>query len=243
MVSRVAITDEALLAEANRQSLSMPSFSGPSTPELWVQDGSLELQGKIAKGTLVSKVRTKEVDPLRDADLGGVVEGEDFASLPRGFVELSNCLGILVLGFEKEINSLLRKLEAKKGCGVKASGGRQHSLSSSRLEKEIRRLKCSVNYNSVPSMVKGKGRGGCGVSGRGSLLAIGDSARRSLFILGRVFLFFSFFGFSLGGFQPLWALGVGGKVGFNLSLFFSCLPYGPYLYAPCVFCCAFCKLF
>ncbi|RVX20387.1 AP-2 complex subunit alpha-1 [Vitis vinifera] len=130
----------------------MPSFSGPSTPELWVQDGSLELQGKIAKGTLVSKVRTKEVDPLRDADLGGVVEGEDFASLPRGFVELSNCLGILVLGFEKEINSLLRKLEAKKGCGVKASGGRQHSLSSSRLEKEIRRLKCSVNYNSVPSM-------------------------------------------------------------------------------------------
>ena len=137
VVSCVAITYKALLVEANQQSSSVPSFSGPSTPKLWVQDGSSELSRKIVKGASVSEVRTEEVDPPRDADLGGVVEGEEFVSLPRGFVEFSNCLGILVLDFEKEINSLLRKLEAKKGCGVKVLGGRQHSLSSLRLEKEI----------------------------------------------------------------------------------------------------------
>ena len=57
--------------------------------------------------------------------------------LPNGFVEFSNCLGMLVLGFEKEISSLLRKLESKKGCGVKVLGGRRKSMSSSQLEKEI----------------------------------------------------------------------------------------------------------
>ena len=35
VVSRVAITYKALLAEANQQSSSVPSFSGPSTPKLW----------------------------------------------------------------------------------------------------------------------------------------------------------------------------------------------------------------
>ncbi|RVW95945.1 Pseudouridylate synthase 7-like [Vitis vinifera] len=72
---------------------------------------------------------------------------------------------------EKEINSLLRKLEVKKGCGVKVFGGRRKSLSSLQLEKEIRRLKCSVNYNSVPFTLKGKGRG-WGISGRGGFPAL-----------------------------------------------------------------------
>ena len=39
--------------------------------------------------------------------------------------------------FEKEISSLLRKLEAKKGHGVKVLGGGRKSMSSLRLEKEI----------------------------------------------------------------------------------------------------------
>ena len=42
--------------------------------------------------------------------------------LPNSFVKFSNCLGLPVLGFEKEISFLLRKLEAKKGHGVKVSG-------------------------------------------------------------------------------------------------------------------------
>ncbi|RVW40643.1 hypothetical protein CK203_079211 [Vitis vinifera] len=90
-----------------------------------------------------------------------------FVCLPNGFVEFSNCLGMLVLGFEKEISSLLRKLESKKGCGVK----------------------CSVHGKR-----KGEGCGDLTVSAR--------------------------------AFQPPWELGVGGKVGFSCSFFFSCLPLG-----------------
>lgn len=71
-----------------------------------MQDGSLELSGKMAKGTSVSEVKIKEVDPLGDASLGGVAEGEEFASLLEGFVEFSNCLGMPILGFEKENNFL-----------------------------------------------------------------------------------------------------------------------------------------
>ena len=83
------------------------------------------------------EARNEEVDPPRDVGLGRVAKGEDFVCLPNGFVEFSNCLGMLVLGFEKEISSLLRKLESKKGCGVKVLGGRRKSMSSSQLEKEI----------------------------------------------------------------------------------------------------------
>ena len=112
---------------------------GPSTPglKLRVQDGSLEHSGKMVKGISVSEARTEVVDPPRVAGLGGVAKGEEFASLPKGFVKFSNCLGLPILGFEKEISSLLRKLEAKKGRGVKVLGGGRKSMSSLRLEKEI----------------------------------------------------------------------------------------------------------
>ena len=55
----------------------MLSYSGPTTLglKLWVQDGSLELLGKVVKGPSVSEARIEEVDPLRDASLGGMVEG------------------------------------------------------------------------------------------------------------------------------------------------------------------------
>ena len=47
----------------------------------------------------------------------------------------------------------------------------------------------------------------------------------AFFVLSRGF-FVSLFRFLLGAFQPAWELGVGGKVGFSLSLFFSCLSLG-----------------
>ena len=46
------------------------------------------------------------------------------------------------------------------------------------------------------------------------------STRGSLFVPRKVF---PLFWFLLKGSQPLWELGVGGKVGLNLSLLFSCL--------------------
>ena len=61
-------------------------------------------------------------------------------------------------GFKKEITSLLGKMEARKECGVKISGGKRKAFSSSRVQREISKLECSVNYSSSPFLVKGKRR-------------------------------------------------------------------------------------
>lgn len=133
--SWVAITDEALLAEANQHLFAAFSSLGSTT-----QDGSL----KAMKGSSDLEARVEWVDPSRDAGLGGVEEGEEFACLPRGFFKFSNCLGMPISGYEKEISSILRKLESQKGRGVKVLRGKRKSLSSSWLDKEIRRLECLV---------------------------------------------------------------------------------------------------
>lgn len=67
-----------------------------------------------------------------------------------------------MVGFEKEITSLLRKMEARKGCGVRISRGKRKMFSASHVEREIRNLECLVNYNSSPLSVREKGRS-CGV--------------------------------------------------------------------------------
>lgn len=100
------------------------------------------------------------MNPPRDAGLGGVEEGEEFACLPKGVVEFSNCLGVPISGNEKKIRSLFRKLESNKGRWVKMLGGRRKFISFSQLDKEIQRLECSINYNGASSMVKGKRKGG-----------------------------------------------------------------------------------
>lgn len=63
-----------------------------------------------------------------------------------------------VVGFEKEIRSLLKKLEARKGRGVKVSGGKRSLRLASHFERELRNLESSVNYNSAPCTMRGKGR-------------------------------------------------------------------------------------
>ena len=61
-------------------------------------------------------------------------------------------------GDGKEISSLLRKMESRKGRGVKVSRGNRKSFSCTCLEGEIRKLECSVNYNYSPLSVKGRGK-------------------------------------------------------------------------------------
>ncbi|RVW67644.1 hypothetical protein CK203_063068 [Vitis vinifera] len=58
------------------------------------------------------------------------------------------------MGFEKEINSLLKKLELRKGRGVKIARGKKKSPLATRLEREIRKLECSVNYDCAPLSVR-----------------------------------------------------------------------------------------
>lgn len=48
-----------------------------------------------------------------------IVEGEEVVSLPSSFVKFSSSLGMPVVGLEKEISSLLKKLNSRKGRGVK----------------------------------------------------------------------------------------------------------------------------
>lgn len=88
-----------------------------------------------------------------------MAKGKDLVSFPNGFIEFNNYLGMPVAGFKKEINSLLKKLDLKKGRGVMVLGGRIKPLASSRFEREIRKLECSVNYNNSPSTIKGKRKG------------------------------------------------------------------------------------
>ena len=59
--------------------------------------------------------------------------------------------------YEKEIFSLLRKIETRKGCGVCVLGKKKKLNSTSRFEREIQKLECSVNYKNSPLLVKGKG--------------------------------------------------------------------------------------
>lgn len=60
--------------------------------------------------------------------LGG---GEGLVSLLGRFVMLNNYLGVLVEGYEKELCSLLRKLELRKGRGVKVLREKSKPLASS----------------------------------------------------------------------------------------------------------------
>ena len=82
------------------------------------------------------------------------LEGD--VSLPRKFVNFSNYVGMLVAGFEKEINSLLKNLEARKGRGVKVLGGRRKHFLTSHFERELLKLEYLINYDSSPCTFRWK---------------------------------------------------------------------------------------
>ena len=80
-------------------------------------------------------------------------------SLSTNFVNFSSFLGLPMEWFEKEISSLLKKLELRKGCGVKVSGRKRSTPSTSHFEQKIHKLECSVNYNKSPATVRGRSFG------------------------------------------------------------------------------------
>ena len=162
--SRVVITDEALVAEANRLTGSSPLSLGPQSPgcqllKMVPQDGSvLDLSRKAVKEPSGMKLvaRAEEMELPRDVEIG-VLGGENINNLPSGLVEFGNCLGMPIAGFEKEICALIRKMESRKGRGIRMSGGKKRC--SSHFEREIQKLECSINYNSSPFTAKVKGSG------------------------------------------------------------------------------------
>ncbi|KAL6335611.1 hypothetical protein AAG906_030745 [Vitis piasezkii] len=82
-------------------------------------------------------VRDEEMNPPCDLGFECAVEGEEIVRLPSNIVKFSSGLGMAVAGFKKEINSLLKKLESRKGRGIKGFGGKKKFVPSSRFEREI----------------------------------------------------------------------------------------------------------
>ena len=151
--------DEVVGLERAEYPLESPPL-GLRLLQLMLQDGRLlYLMGNEKKGSSSKQVvgRDEEIEFAKALEVDGWSEGEEFcfAIIPNKFVEFNSFLGLAMVGFEKEISTLLKKMESRKGCGDKASRGSRKS-SSSCLEREIRKLDCSMNYNGVPLAVRGK---------------------------------------------------------------------------------------
>lgn len=67
-------------------------------------------------------------------------------------------VGLLVVGFENEIIPHLRKMDTRRGHGIKALGGMGKPNASSCFEREIQKLECTFNYNRSPMLTRGRGR-------------------------------------------------------------------------------------
>ena len=128
---------------------------------MMVQDGRLlDFRGNEEKGSLGKQVmgRAEEMEVKKALEEDGWSEGEEFrfVIIPNKFAEFSSFLGCEWWVLKTEIIALLKKMESRKGHGVKVLRGSRKSLSS-RLEREIRKLECLVHYNSTHLAVKGKG--------------------------------------------------------------------------------------
>ena len=99
----------------------------------------MEISGSDLKDPLRKElvIRAGELEITKALELACVLEGENLVNLPSKLVNFSNYVGMLVVEFEKEINCLMKKLEARKGCGVKVSSGRRKHLSASCFEGEL----------------------------------------------------------------------------------------------------------
>lgn len=120
----------------------------------------MEVVGSNSKNSLGKElaIRVEELGSFRALEPADDLEGEDTVSLPSKFVHFSNSMGMLVVGFDKKISSLLKNLEARKRSGVKISSGKRNHLSTSHLEKELRKLECAVSYKSSPCSLRGTRR-------------------------------------------------------------------------------------
>ena len=152
--SHVALTDEALMEEANRHPNS-PSLglldSRSRSLQMLLRDGKvLEMFGSDSKDPSGKElaIRAEELRPSKALEHACILEEEDPISLPSKFVHFNNFVGMPIARFKKEISSLLKNLEARQGHGVKISDRKKNHLLASYLERELRKLEYATNYNS-----------------------------------------------------------------------------------------------
>ena len=93
------------------------------------------------------------------------VEVHPSESLFDKLARFNGFLGMPVVGFENEILSLLRKMDARRGHGGKVRGGgamgggwKRKPKALSCFNREIQKLECLVNYNRSPMFARGKER-------------------------------------------------------------------------------------
>lgn len=124
----------------------------------WILRALLQ-RGPLGK-ELVVKAEAMEASKAMEACCISVGKELSFVSLPNKFANLNRFLELPVASFEKEISTLLRKMESRKDCRVKVTGGKRKIFSSTHLDCEIRKLECSVNYNLqvLSSLSQGKGQ-------------------------------------------------------------------------------------
>lgn len=123
----------------------------------WILRALLQ-RGPLGK-ELVVKAEAMEASKAMEARCISVGKELSFVSLPNKFANLNRFLELPVASFEKETRTLLRKMESRKDCRVKVTGGKRKIFSSTHLDCEIRKLECSVNYNLqvLSSLSQGKG--------------------------------------------------------------------------------------
>ena len=60
--------------------------------------------------------------------------------------KFSRCIGMLTEWFKGEILTLLKRMKERKDQKGKLDGRKRKKLESSRFERELRKLECTMNY-------------------------------------------------------------------------------------------------
>ena len=83
------------------------------------------------------------------AKIGGLVEVASFEDLFGKPLAFSRFVRMPIEGFESEILTLLWRLESRKKGKNSSLGKKKVLASGSRFERELCKLQCSINYDSV----------------------------------------------------------------------------------------------
>ncbi|RVX19062.1 hypothetical protein CK203_007022 [Vitis vinifera] len=153
--------DNALLAKA-------AAFEGRSDSRLWGGTSSFSSPSASVAGSpgdcraLIQPLGDNCDQEKNSQPKVGLCEGsfkcpKNIMESPLGKDLVVSLVGMSIERYEKEIFSLLRKIETRKGCGVCVLRKKKKLNSTSRFEREIQKLECSVNYKNSPLLVKGKG--------------------------------------------------------------------------------------
>ena len=95
---------------------------------------------------VVRETSPDEKNSLRQLEFGAESDEEWNSSC---LAQFSDCLGMPTMRFEKVILVLLNKWIMRKDQKNRRSGAKRVKIESSRSERELKRLECSINFKSA----------------------------------------------------------------------------------------------